>query len=85
MPEVTTTIYTRPACGNCNRVKGFFDKHDVEYTELQLTEEMAEVAKTLGFREAPLVLTEVPDPLAVHAHAGYNEEILTAIVHLHTV
>lgn len=84
MSDLTTEVYTRPGCRSCVQVKSYFDREAVKYEEKQLTEEIAVMAKTLGFMEAPVIITKIEDPSAVHVHTGYNEEILHAIVDLHT-
>ena len=37
----TVTIYTTPTCGYCKAAKQFFQEHDVQYTEKDVTQDPA--------------------------------------------
>lgn len=51
------TLYTKPACVQCDATKRAFNKHGIEYVTVDLTEdaEALEKVKQLGFASAPVV------------------------------
>ena len=59
MPNPTITVWDLPNCVQCNSTKRFLDKHDLPYTEYDLTErpEQAEKFRNAGYATAPVVVT----------------------------
>ena len=54
------TVYTKPACVQCNATYRSLDKHGITYTTVDVTEdaEALEHIKGLGYMQAPVVETE---------------------------
>lgn len=55
MPKVT--IYTAPKCMPCVMTKKWLDRENVDYEERDATESVDYLA-TLGYRSAPVIVTE---------------------------
>ncbi|GAA1348887.1 glutaredoxin-like protein NrdH [Falsarthrobacter nasiphocae] len=57
---MTVTVYTKPACVQCNATYRALDKKGVEYTVIDVTEDSAalEHVRSLGYMQAPVVETE---------------------------
>ncbi len=56
-----TTVYTKPACVQCDMTKRYMDKNGIPYTTVDITEnpEALEMILGLGFSSAPVVISEV--------------------------
>ena len=55
------SVYTLPACPNCDRTKIHLDAHEIEYEEIDLIENPSAreyVRDQLGYSQAPVVETE---------------------------
>lgn len=55
------TIYTTPACGQCDATKSRLDKRGVEYRTVDITEDDAArhyVTCELGYLRAPVVVVD---------------------------
>lgn len=59
MPKVPVTVYTLPACVQCNQTKKLMDRLGIRYSEVALTSEKAEEFRALGFLSAPIVTTDI--------------------------
>jgi glutaredoxin-like protein NrdH len=55
-----TTIYTKPACVQCDMTKRYLDKAGVEYNTVDITQDPSALDMILGmgFSSAPVVITE---------------------------
>ncbi|WP_421083089.1 glutaredoxin-like protein NrdH [Rothia nasimurium] len=55
---MTVTVYTKPACVQCNMTYKALDKAGVEYNTVDITEDAAALAmiKDLGYLQAPVVI-----------------------------
>lgn len=55
-----TTIYTKPACPQCNATKKALDKHGVPFVAIDVTTNPTarERVLALGYLSAPVVVTE---------------------------
>ena len=55
-----TTVYTKPACVQCDMTKRMLDKIGVEYNAVDITEdqEALDLILGMGFKSAPVVITE---------------------------
>jgi glutaredoxin-like protein NrdH len=71
---MTVTVYTKPACVQCNATYRALDKKGIEYNVIDVTEDSAalEHVKSLGYMQAPVVETETehwsgfrPDKIAL--------------------
>ncbi len=71
---MTVTVYTKPACVQCNATYRALDKKGIEYKVIDVTEDSAalEHVRTLGYMQAPVVETETehwsgfrPDKIAL--------------------
>lgn len=56
---MTVTIYTKPACMQCNATHRALDKAGIDYTTFDITEDpnAREHLLTLGYLQAPVVIT----------------------------
>ena len=54
-----TTVYTKPACVQCDMTKRFLDKNGVAYNTIDITEDPSalEMILEMGFSSAPVVIT----------------------------
>ncbi len=70
-----TTVYTKPACVQCDMTKKLLDKNGVSYTTVDITQDQEAYDKivAMGFMAAPVVITEND------AWAGFNPEKINAI------
>ncbi|QYA99685.1 glutaredoxin-like protein NrdH (plasmid) [Rhodococcus sp. USK10] len=55
---MTVTIYTKPACMQCNATYRALDKAGIDYTTVDITEDLhaREHLLTLGYLQAPVVI-----------------------------
>lgn len=70
-----TTVYTKPACVQCDMTKRLLDKNGVEYTTIDITEDVEayEMLIELGFKAAPVVFS------GDEKWAGFQPEKINAI------
>ena len=56
--SMSITVYTKPACVQCNATKRALDKAGLEYELIDLTEdaEALEAVKAMGYQQAPVVM-----------------------------
>lgn len=68
--EVTTTVFTKNACPNCDATKSHLDSLGVAYNVINISEQPEYLDKlvALGFRGAPVVVTPQG------AWAGYKKD-----------
>ena len=54
-----TTVYSKPACVQCDMTKKMLDKNGVEYTVVDITKDIAAYDKIvgLGFMSVPVVIS----------------------------
>jgi glutaredoxin-like protein NrdH len=55
-----TTVYTKPACVQCDMTKRYLDKAGVEYETVDITEDPSALDMILGmgFQAAPVVISD---------------------------
>ena len=55
---MSVTVYTKPACVQCNMTYRALDKIGIDYTTVDVTEDAAALAriKELGYMQAPVVI-----------------------------
>ena len=70
-----TTVYTKPACVQCDMTKRMLDKLGVDYNTVDITEDPAALDMILGmgFKSAPVVITETD------SWAGFNPDKINAL------
>jgi len=63
MAKIPVTIYTKSNCVQCDQTKKQFDKHGVEYSEVNLEENLdkLEEFKARGLLAAPIVTTDIKE------------------------
>lgn len=69
MSQPIVTVYSRPACVQCNATYMALDKAGVEYEVINLAtdpESLALVKDELGYMQAPVVIVEYEDGTAEH-------------------
>ena len=57
---MTVTVYTKPACVQCNATYRALDKKGIAYEVVDMSQDPAalERVRALGFMQAPVVVTE---------------------------
>lgn len=57
---MTVTVYTKPACVQCNATYRALDKKGIAYktVDMSLDPEALEQVRSLGFMQAPVVMTD---------------------------
>lgn len=60
----TITIYSRPDCQPCKRIKAWWDRKGVVYQEVNVEESPADLAaiKALGYERVPVTVVSNGDP-----------------------
>lgn len=55
-----TTVYTKPACVQCDMTKRYMDKMGIEYTTVDITQDSdaMDMILGLGFKSAPVVISQ---------------------------
>jgi glutaredoxin-like protein NrdH len=73
---MSVTVYTKPACVQCTATKRKLDELGVEYETIDLltTEGALEKVRSLGFQQAPIVITDSD------SWSGYQPERLRNLV-----
>lgn len=72
---MSITVYTKPACVQCDATKRALDKVGLDYNVVDITEDAdaAEHLKALGFLSAPVVVTDDD------AWTGYRPDSVKAL------
>ena len=72
---MTVTVYTKPACVQCNATYRALDKKGIAYEVVDMSQDPAalERVRALGFMQAPVVVTEA------ETWAGYRPDKIIAI------
>lgn len=54
-----TTVYTKPACIQCEMTKKYMDKNGIEYNTVDITQdqEALDMVLAMGFSSAPVVIS----------------------------
>jgi len=55
-----TTVYTKPACVQCDMTKRYMDKNGIEYNTVDITkdQEALDMILGMGFSSAPVVISD---------------------------
>ncbi len=55
-----TTVYTKPACVQCDMTKRMLDKLEIDYDTVDITQDDSalEMVMSMGFKSAPVVITD---------------------------
>lgn len=79
------TIYSQPHCQPCKATKRWLDKRDILYREVDVTRpenaDDAEAIRSLGFKEAPVVIVSTGDPETDLMWSGFIPDNLTKYTH----
>ncbi|AXY25240.1 NrdH-redoxin [Suicoccus acidiformans] len=70
-------LYSKAGCGECMFTKKFFEKHNIDFQEINITEdpERTQDVVDLGFKALPVVLIEGQEPFS-----GYRPDKLEVLV-----
>lgn len=57
---MTVTVYSKPACVQCNATVRALDKKGIEYDVIDMSQDMdaLERVRALGYMQAPVVMTD---------------------------
>ncbi|MGO2004178.1 MULTISPECIES: glutaredoxin-like protein NrdH [Micrococcaceae] len=78
---MTVTVYTKPACVQCNATYRALDKKGIAYQKVDISQDAdaLERVRALGYMQAPVVMTEAdhwsgfrPDKIEELAMAASN-------------
>lgn len=71
-----TTVYTKPACIQCEQTKKLLDKNGTEYTTVDITQDHEAFDKvvSMGFASAPVVIS------GDQSWAGFQPDKINAII-----
>lgn len=72
---MSITVYTKPACVQCDQTKKYLTKNNLEYNVVDLTEdpEAMEMVQGLGFMSVPVVVTDKGN------WAGFRPDIIAKL------
>ena len=75
----TITLYSRPDCQPCKRIKAWWDRKGVTYNEVNVEESPAdlEAIKALGYERVPVVVVSNGDPETDLHWGGLHMDNLT--------
>jgi len=79
---MTVTLYSKPACVQCNQSKKTFDKLGIEYNTTDVTvDDVAYefVTGELGYKAAPVVVVKDDKGEVVTHWSGFQLEKITAL------
>ena len=67
-----TTVYTKPACVQCDMTKRYMDKNGIEYDTVDITQnpDALDMILSMGFSSAPVVLSPMGN------WAGFRPDML---------
>lgn len=70
-----TTVYTKPACVQCEQTKKLLDRNGVEYNVVDITKDLEAYDKivAMGFMAAPVVIS------GDQSWAGFQPDKINAI------
>ena len=73
---MTVTVYTKPACVQCDATKRLMDKLNIAYDTVDITVDTEAFDKIvgMGFKAAPVVITDDD------AWAGFNPDKINGLV-----
>jgi len=77
------TVYTKPACMQCNMVKKWLDDRGVEYTvESILDDQTLEAVRSLGLASAPVTVISQGEPKDDVVVPGFQPQRFQELVKL---
>lgn len=73
---MSVTVYTKPACVQCDATKRLMDKLNIEYSTVDITvdTDAFDMLLSKGFKAAPVVITDDD------SWAGFNPEKINGLV-----
>ena len=75
---MTITIYSKPACPQCNATVRAMDKKGLDYRKEMMSEEDLETFKARGHMSAPVVLVKDADTI-VKEWAGFAPDKIASL------
>jgi glutaredoxin-like protein NrdH len=72
---MTVTVYSKPACVQCTATTRALDRHGIDYTIIDVSEDMNayDLVQGLGYRQVPVVV-------AGETHwAGFRPDMISAL------
>ncbi|WAA19772.1 NrdH-like glutaredoxin [Mycobacterium phage Shweta] len=76
--SVIVTVYTKPACPQCNATKKALGKLGLVYTEVAIDDQALAAAVELGITSAPIVCANV-DGVEVEPWGGFRPDRIKAL------
>lgn len=76
MTQPAVALYSKPACAQCVATKRRLDKHNITYTEVDITRDQTayDYVVELGYQQAPVVV------LDTGAHwSGFRMDLIDAL------
>lgn len=72
---MNATVYSKPACVQCNQTYKAFDRKGLEFGKIDITQDPEAYDKViaLGYMQAPVVIVEKDGEIVDH-WSGFNDE-----------
>lgn len=76
------TLLSKPACVQCNATVRSLDKAGAEYAMIDMSQEVEalDLARSLGYQQAPVVLIKNEDGKITDHWSGFNPEKIAEYV-----
>lgn len=76
------TLLSKPSCVQCNATVRTLDKSGAEYAKVDMSQEFEalELARSLGYQQAPVVLIKDENGTITDHWSGYNPEKIAEYV-----
>lgn len=76
------TLLSKPACVQCNATVRSLDKAGAEYAKIDMSQEVEalDLARSLGYQQAPVVLIKNEDGKITDHWSGFNPEKIAEYV-----
>jgi glutaredoxin-like protein NrdH len=73
--KIMITVYTKPACVQCDATKRLLTKHGLSFETIDITEDQLAYDKiiSMGFKSAPVVITDND------SWAGFNPDKINGL------
>lgn len=73
---MTTTVYSKPACVQCNSTYRMLDKKGIDYLKVDMSQDEAalDLVRELGFQQAPVIVNRDADGNIVSKWSGFNPD-----------
>jgi glutaredoxin-like protein NrdH len=80
--KLPITVYSKPACVQCNATYRWLDAHKIPYrvVNLQENEQALQMVTDMGYQQAPVVIIPFDYAVSVHHWSGFNPNLLEQLL-----